>query len=42
LQGFPQPDQLAATMRRAGLVDVGFRRLALGAVAVHRGRVPQP
>jgi demethylmenaquinone methyltransferase/2-methoxy-6-polyprenyl-1,4-benzoquinol methylase len=42
LQGFPQPDQLSTTMRRAGLVDVGFRRLALGAVAVHRGRVPQP
>jgi demethylmenaquinone methyltransferase/2-methoxy-6-polyprenyl-1,4-benzoquinol methylase len=40
LQGFPQPDQLAATMRRAGLVDVGFCRLALGAVAIHRGRVP--
>ena len=40
LEGFPQPDQLAATMRRSGLVDVGFRRLALGAVAIHRGRVP--
>jgi demethylmenaquinone methyltransferase/2-methoxy-6-polyprenyl-1,4-benzoquinol methylase len=40
LAGFPQPDQLAATMRRAGLVDVSFRRLALGAVAIHRGRVP--
>lgn len=40
LAGFPQPDQLVATMRRAGLVDVGFRRLALGAVALHRGRVP--
>jgi demethylmenaquinone methyltransferase/2-methoxy-6-polyprenyl-1,4-benzoquinol methylase len=40
LSGFPQPDQLVATMRRAGLVDVGFRRLALGAVALHKGRVP--
>jgi len=40
LTGFPQPDQLAATMRRAGLTDVSFRRLALGAVAIHRGRVP--
>jgi demethylmenaquinone methyltransferase/2-methoxy-6-polyprenyl-1,4-benzoquinol methylase len=40
LAGFPQPDQLAATMRRAGLVEVSFRRLALGAVAIHRGRVP--
>jgi demethylmenaquinone methyltransferase/2-methoxy-6-polyprenyl-1,4-benzoquinol methylase len=42
LTGFPQPDQLAATMRRVGLVEVGFRRLALGAVAIHRGRVPGP
>ncbi len=40
LAGFPQPEQLAATMRRAGLTEVGFRRLALGAVAIHRGRVP--
>jgi demethylmenaquinone methyltransferase/2-methoxy-6-polyprenyl-1,4-benzoquinol methylase len=40
LTGFPQPDQLAATMRQAGLIDVSFRRLALGAVALHRGRVP--
>jgi demethylmenaquinone methyltransferase/2-methoxy-6-polyprenyl-1,4-benzoquinol methylase len=40
LTGFPQPDQLAATMRQAGLIDVSFRRLALGAVAIHRGRVP--
>ena len=39
LTGFPQPDQLAATMRRTGLVDVSYRRLALGAVAIHRGRV---
>ncbi len=40
LNGFPPPDQLAATMRRVGLTEVGFRRLALGAVAIHRGRVP--
>ena len=40
LTGFPEADQLAATMRRAGLVEVGFRRIALGTVAVHRGRVP--
>jgi demethylmenaquinone methyltransferase/2-methoxy-6-polyprenyl-1,4-benzoquinol methylase len=40
LNGFPQPDQLAATMRHAGLVDVAYKRLALGAVAIHRGRVP--
>ncbi len=40
LEGFPDPDHLAATMRAAGLTDVSFRRLALGAVALHRGRVP--
>jgi len=40
LQGFPSPEQMAATMRRAGLIEVGFRRMALGAVAIHRGRVP--
>ncbi len=40
LEGFPDPERLAATMRSAGLVDVSFRRLALGAVALHRGRVP--
>lgn len=42
LVDFPQPEQLAATMRRSGLTEVGFRRLALGAVAIHRGRVPGP
>jgi demethylmenaquinone methyltransferase/2-methoxy-6-polyprenyl-1,4-benzoquinol methylase len=42
LEGFPQPRELAATMRRAGLVDVTWRRLALGTVALHVGRVPQP
>ena len=40
LDGFPRPVALARTMRRAGLVDVSFERLALGAVALHRGRVP--
>lgn len=39
LEGFPDADALAATMTRAGLVDVTFRRLALGAVALHVGRV---
>ena len=39
LDGFPDPDVLAATMRRAGLGDVRYRRLALGAVALHRGTV---
>jgi demethylmenaquinone methyltransferase/2-methoxy-6-polyprenyl-1,4-benzoquinol methylase len=40
LDGFPEPRELAATMRRAGLVEVSWRRLALGTVAIHRGRVP--
>ena len=39
LDGFPDAVALAATMRAAGLSDVGFRRLALGAVALHTGRV---
>ncbi len=39
LEGFPRLEHLALTMRRAGLVDVSYRRLALGAVALHRGRV---
>ena len=41
LDDFPAPDQLAATMNSAGLVDVTYRRLAFGAAAVHRGRVPE-
>jgi demethylmenaquinone methyltransferase/2-methoxy-6-polyprenyl-1,4-benzoquinol methylase len=40
LDGFPDPDSLVTTMARAGLTDVSFRRLALGAVALHWGRVP--
>jgi demethylmenaquinone methyltransferase/2-methoxy-6-polyprenyl-1,4-benzoquinol methylase len=40
LEGFPDPDALAATMTRAGLRDVRYRRLALGAVALHTGVVP--
>lgn len=39
LDDFPAPEQLAATMRAAGLADVSYRRLAAGVVAVHRGRV---
>jgi len=33
------PEEIAETMRQAGLRDVGFRRLALGAVAIHVGTV---
>ena len=40
LEGFPNPDELVRTMTGAGLVDVSYRRLALGAVALHRGTVP--
>jgi demethylmenaquinone methyltransferase/2-methoxy-6-polyprenyl-1,4-benzoquinol methylase len=39
LDGFPRAEEIAETMRRAGLRDVGFRRLALGAVAIHVGIV---
>jgi demethylmenaquinone methyltransferase / 2-methoxy-6-polyprenyl-1,4-benzoquinol methylase len=42
LEGFPDPATLAVTMERAGLVEVTFRRLALGAVALHVGTVDQP
>lgn len=41
LDGFPNADQLARTMRAAGLSDVSWRRLGLGAVALHVGRVPE-
>ncbi|HUO52863.1 MAG TPA: ubiquinone/menaquinone biosynthesis methyltransferase [Gemmatimonadaceae bacterium] len=34
---FPQPEELAARLRAAGLTDVGFRRLALGTAAIHWG-----
>jgi demethylmenaquinone methyltransferase/2-methoxy-6-polyprenyl-1,4-benzoquinol methylase len=40
LDGFPDAETLAATMRKAGLESVWFRRLALGAVALHVGEVP--
>jgi demethylmenaquinone methyltransferase / 2-methoxy-6-polyprenyl-1,4-benzoquinol methylase len=40
LEGFPSAEEIAATMRQAGLVDVRFKRLALGAVALHVGTVP--
>jgi demethylmenaquinone methyltransferase/2-methoxy-6-polyprenyl-1,4-benzoquinol methylase len=39
LDGFPSAEELAATMKRVGLRDVSFRRLALGAVALHVGTV---
>jgi demethylmenaquinone methyltransferase/2-methoxy-6-polyprenyl-1,4-benzoquinol methylase len=39
LDGFPDPGVVAATMTLAGLGQVGYRRLALGAVALHSGVV---
>lgn len=39
LDGFPAPEVIAETMRRAGLEDVWFKRFALGAVALHVGTV---
>lgn len=41
LEGFPEPDRLAATMRDAGLENVGYRRMGLGSVALHVGVVPE-
>ena len=36
-QGFQGPDQLAATMRAAGFVDVGYRLFMFGTIAIHVG-----
>ncbi len=40
LAAFPSAEQLAATMEAAGLIEVRFRRLTTGVVALHMGRVP--
>jgi demethylmenaquinone methyltransferase/2-methoxy-6-polyprenyl-1,4-benzoquinol methylase len=37
---FPPAPELAAIMEQAGLIDVSFRRLMLGVVALHVGTVP--
>ena len=42
LDDFPTADEIVATMRRAGLRDVSFKRLAFGAVALHVGIVAGP
>jgi len=39
LAGFPAAEEIAATMRSVGLQAVSFKRLALGAVALHVGTV---
>jgi demethylmenaquinone methyltransferase/2-methoxy-6-polyprenyl-1,4-benzoquinol methylase len=40
VRNVPDADSLADLMRANGLVDVGYRRLGLGAVALHAGTVP--
>ncbi len=37
---FPNPRRLAQLFEAAGFVDVRYRRLSLGCVAIHRGVVP--
>jgi demethylmenaquinone methyltransferase / 2-methoxy-6-polyprenyl-1,4-benzoquinol methylase len=39
LEGFPDAEELATTMRAAGLGQVAYRRLGLGSVALHTGVV---
>jgi demethylmenaquinone methyltransferase/2-methoxy-6-polyprenyl-1,4-benzoquinol methylase len=39
-QQFQEPEALAALMRKAGLVDVGFDLFMFGTVAIHAGRKP--
>ena len=40
VRAFPSPNQLGIIMRQAGLIDVRWRRLSFGAVALHIGRKP--
>jgi demethylmenaquinone methyltransferase/2-methoxy-6-polyprenyl-1,4-benzoquinol methylase len=40
VRAFPTADELADLMRQAGLVDVRYRLLALGTVALHLGVKP--
>lgn len=40
-QAFKTPEELAAIMRQAGLVDVRYRRFMFGTMAVHSGARPQ-
>jgi demethylmenaquinone methyltransferase/2-methoxy-6-polyprenyl-1,4-benzoquinol methylase len=39
VRNVPDPDTLSDLMRAVGLVEVTYRRLGLGAVALHVGRV---
>ncbi len=38
LSGYPTADELSSMLESAGLVDVSYRRLSMGAVALHLGR----
>jgi demethylmenaquinone methyltransferase/2-methoxy-6-polyprenyl-1,4-benzoquinol methylase len=39
--GFKSPDELAGLVRRAGFVDVAYRRFMFNTIAVHWGTKPQ-
>ena len=41
-EGFKDPEELAAAMREAGLVEVRYRRFMGGTIAVHVGTRPAP
>lgn len=41
VDGFPDPDVLADQISRAGFVNVRYRRLALGTVAIHQAQRPE-
>ncbi|MXV81254.1 MAG: ubiquinone/menaquinone biosynthesis methyltransferase [Chloroflexi bacterium] len=38
LSGYPTADELSAMLESAGLIDVSYRRLSMGVVALHIGR----
>ena len=38
LSGYPTAEELSGMLENAGLVDVSYRRLSMGAVALHVGR----
>ncbi|MHB8837276.1 MAG: class I SAM-dependent methyltransferase [Candidatus Methylomirabilia bacterium] len=40
-EGFKTPEELAATMREAGLVEVRYQRFMAGTIAVHVGTRPR-
>ena len=42
VSAFVPAEEVAGVMDNCGLVDVGFRRFALGTMALHWGRVPAP